>query len=126
MRYGITLISMPDRTLTIPMMYLVSAEFIENSVTPEAFPQVWENVIRPSLETLAKMADEKKLTGGVLAGQRAGAFIIDAQSNEEVGTVLGNLPFWGLIKWNVTPLQSMRSAIERDRKAVEAAKASRR
>ncbi len=126
MRYGITLISMPDRTLTIPMMYLVSAEFIENSVTPEAFPQVWESVIRPSLETLAKMADEKKLTGGVLAGQRAGAFIIDAQSNEEVGTVLGNLPFWGLIKWNVTPLQSMRSAIERDRKAVEAAKASRR
>ncbi len=117
---------MPDRTLTIPMMYLVSAEFIENSVTPEAFPQVWESVIRPSLETLAKMADEKKLTGGVLAGQRAGAFIIDAQSNEEVGTVLGNLPFWGLIKWNVTPLQSMRSAIERDRKAVEAAKASRR
>ena len=45
------------------MMYLVTAEFIENSVTPEAFPQVWENVIRPSLETLAKMADEKKLTG---------------------------------------------------------------
>jgi hypothetical protein len=72
------------------------------------------------------MADEKKLTGGVLVGQRAGAFVIDAQSNEEVGTVLGNLPFWGLIKWSVTPLQSMRSAIERDRKAVEAMKASRR
>jgi hypothetical protein len=117
---------MPDHATTIAMMYLVSAEFIENSVTPEAFPQVWENVIRPSLETLAKMADEKKLTGGVLVGQRAGAFVIDAQSNEEVGTVLGNLPFWGLIKWNVTPLQSMRTAIERDRKAVEAMKASRR
>ena len=126
MRCGITLISILDHATTISMMYLVSAEFIENSVTPEAFPQVWENVIRPSLETLAKMADEKKLTGGVLVGQRAGAFVIDAQSNEEVGTVLGNLPFWGLIKWNVTPLQSVRSAIERDRKAVDAMKASRR
>lgn len=108
------------------MLYLVSGEFIENSVTSEAFPQVWEEVIRPSLESLAKMADEKKLTGGILAGQREGAFIIDAQSNEEVGTILGSLPFWGLVKWHVTPLQTVRSAIERDRKAVERLKASRR
>ncbi len=58
------------------------------------------------------MADEKKLTGGILAGQRAGAFVIDAQSNEEVGTILAGLPFWGLVKWDVKPLQSIRSAIE--------------
>jgi muconolactone delta-isomerase len=61
-----------------------------------------------------------------LAGQRAGAFIIDAQSNEEVGAILADLPFWALVKWDVTPLQSIRSAIERDRKAVEGLKASRR
>ena len=108
------------------MLYLVSGVFIEGSVTSEAFPQVWDQVIRPSLESLAKMADEKKLTGGILAGQRAGAFVIDAQSNEEVGAILAGLPFWGLIKWDVTPLQSIRSAVERDRKAVEALKASRR
>jgi len=108
------------------MLYLVLGEFIENSVTPEAFPQVWEGVIRPSLESLAKMVDEKKLSGGISVGQRAGAFMIEAQSNEELGTILGNLPFWGLVKWNVTPLQSIRSAIERDRKAVEAMKSSRR
>ena len=108
------------------MLYLVSGEFIENSVTPDVFPQVWENVIRPSLETLAKMAEERKLTGGIVAGQRAGAFIIEAQSNEEVGAILAGLPFWGLVTWEVTPLQSIRSAIERDRKAVEAMKASRR
>jgi len=40
--------------------------------------------------------------------------------------LLGNLPFWGLIKWNVAPLQSMRNAIEYDRKVVEAMKASGR
>ena len=110
----------------IEMLYLIRGEFIEGSVTSEAFPQVWEEVIRPSLESIAKMADEKKVTGGILAGQRAGAWIVDAQSNEEVGTILGNLPFWGLVRWDVTPLQSIRSAIERDRKAVEAMKASRR
>jgi muconolactone delta-isomerase len=108
------------------MLYLVRGELIEGSVTPDAFPQVWESVIRPSLESIAKMADEKKLTGGVLVAQRAGAWIVDAQSNEEVDQMLGSLPFWGLLRWNVTPLQSFRSAIERDRKAVEAMKASRR
>ncbi|MGA2462364.1 MAG: muconolactone Delta-isomerase family protein [Candidatus Bathyarchaeia archaeon] len=108
------------------MSYLVTGEFIENSVPPEAFPQVWETVIRPSLESLAKMGDDKKLTGGIFAGQRAGAFVIEVQSNEELDTTLGSLPFWGLIKWNVTPLQTIRGAIERDRKAVERMKASKR
>jgi muconolactone delta-isomerase len=110
----------------IDMLYLVKAELIEGSVTAEAFPQVWETVVRPSLETIAKMADEKKLTGGVLVGQRAGAWIFDAQSNEEVDRMLGSLPFWGLLRWDVTPLGSFRNAIERDRKAAEAMKASRR
>jgi len=108
------------------MLYLVTGRFIEGSVTSAEFPQVWEQAIRPSLESLAKMADEKKLSGGILAGQRAGAFIIEAQSNEEVGAILAGLQFWGLVTWDVTPLQSIRSAIERDRKAVEALKASRR
>jgi muconolactone delta-isomerase len=107
------------------MLYLVRGEMIEGSVTPEAFPQVWESVIRPSLESIAKMVDEKKL-GGTLVGQRAGVWIMDARSNEEVDQMLGSLPFWGLLRWNVTPLQSFRSAIERDRKTVEAMKASRR
>jgi muconolactone delta-isomerase len=108
------------------MLYFVSAELIENSITAEAFPQVFERVIRPSLESLAKMADEKKLTGGILAGQRAGAFIIDAQSNEEVDRILGGLPFWGLLKMSVTPLVSIRTTIERDQRAADAMKASRR
>ena len=105
---------------------LFRPELIENSITAEAFPQVFERVIRPSLESLAKMADEKRLTGGILAGERAGAFVVNAQSNEEVDTMLGELPFWGLVNWNVTPLVPFRSAIEHDRKAAEAMKASRR
>jgi hypothetical protein len=37
---------------------------MENSVTSKRF-QVWEGVMRPSLETFAKLADDKKLTGGI-------------------------------------------------------------
>ena len=50
-------------------------------------------ISRPSLEALSKMVDDKK-TGGVFAGQRMGAFIIDASSHEEVGKILASLPFW--------------------------------
>jgi len=108
------------------MLYLVKAELVENSISAEAFPQVFERVIRPSLELLAKMVDDKKLTGGIPAGQRAGFFIMDAQSNEEVDRVLGGLPFWGLLNMSVTPLVSVRTAIERDQKAADAMKSSRR
>lgn len=75
------------------------------------------SMIRPSLETLSNTADEKK-TGGVFAGQRAGCLILDVSSNEEVGRFLGSLPFFSRLKWNVIPLQSYRSAIGRDSKAL--------
>ena len=101
------------------MLYLVTGEWVEDpTVSAEEFPALWEQMVRPSLEALSKMVDEKK-TGGVFAGQRMGAFIIDASSHEEVGTILASLPFWSRLTWNVTPLQSFRSAIERDRKAME-------
>lgn len=54
------------------MLYLVTGQWIEDpTVSAEEFPAIWEHMIRPSLEALAKMADEKK-TGGVFAGQRSG------------------------------------------------------
>ena len=101
------------------MLYLVTGEWIEDpTVSAEEFPTLWEQMVRPSLEALSKMVDDKK-TGGVFAGQRMGAFIIDASSHEEVGKILASLPFWSRLTWNVTPLESFRSAIERDRRAME-------
>ncbi|MDQ6863987.1 MAG: muconolactone Delta-isomerase family protein [Thermoproteota archaeon] len=83
-------------------------------------------MVRPSLEALSKMADDKKM-GGVFAGQRRGVviMIIDASSHEELGKTLAGLPFWSRLTWNVMPLESYRSAIERDRKAMENLKHSK-
>jgi muconolactone delta-isomerase len=101
------------------MLYLVTGEWVEDpTASGEEFPTLWEQMVRPSLEALSKMVDEKK-TGGVFAGQRMGAFIIDASSHEELGKTLASLPFWSRLTWNVTPLESFRSAIERDRRAME-------
>lgn len=61
-------------------------------------------MVRPSLEALAK---------------RRGIVIIDAPSHEELGKTLASLPFWSRLTWNVEPLESYHSAIERDRRAME-------
>ena len=108
------------------MLYLITGEWVEDpTVSAEEFPALWEQIVRPSLEALSKMADEKK-TGGVYAGQRMGVLILDASSHEDVGRVMASLPFWSRLKWNVTPLESYRSAIERDSKAMENLKSSKR
>ena len=100
------------------MLYLVTGEWIDDPTAGEEFPTLWEHMVRPSLEALSKMADDKKM-GGVFAGQRMGVVIIDASSHEELGKTLAGLPFWSRLTWNVTPLESYRSAIERDRKVME-------
>jgi hypothetical protein len=107
------------------MRFLVSAQYVEVGalLPPEAIGPLSQQVILPSLEMLAKWEQDGKIRGGVNAGARAGAFILDAASNEEVGTLLASLPFWGLVKWDVTPLQSFASTIERDRAAFERAAA---
>ena len=94
------------------------------TVSAADFPKLWEQMVRPSLETLSKMADDKKI-GGVFAGQRRGVVIIDEASHEEVGSISANLPFWSRLGWNVTPLQSYRSTVERDSKSMENLKHSK-
>jgi hypothetical protein len=102
------------------MLYLVTGEWIEDPTDPT----LWEKMVRPSLEILSKTFDDKK-TGGVFAGQRMGAFILDVSSHEEVGSFLASLPFWSRLKWNVMPLESFRSAISRDSKAMENLKSAK-
>lgn len=74
-------------------------------------------VVRPSLEALVRAVDEKKITGGPAAGARETIFILDASSNEEVGTFLRSLPYWRALKWSVTPLQSFCSVLDQDKVA---------
>ena len=107
------------------MLYLVTGEWIEDPTeTAEGFATIWEQMIRPSLEILSKTADDKR-TGGVFAGQRMGVIILDVSSHEEVGSFLASLPFWSRLKWDVTPLESYRSAITRDSKAMENLKSAK-
>lgn len=102
------------------MFFLVKAELVETGplMPPDRLVPFIEKDVLPSLETLSRWEEQGKAKGGVFAGQRAGAFVLEAASTEEVGELLSSLPFWHALRWDVIPLQSTRSTIERERKVL--------
>jgi hypothetical protein len=96
------------------MQYLVEAENIDGLIPMKDVPDYINHIVIPSYEQLIKLESENKIKGGLLAGQRAGAFVMEASSPEDLGKMLRAIPFWGMVKWKVSPLQSLKSALEQD------------
>ncbi len=91
------------------MQYLVTGTYNEPGplLPPEKVVEMVENVVVPSLEIISQMQkDGKMLAGGIHAGSRVGTMIVEAASNEEVDQMIGKIPFWGLLRWTITPLVS--------------------
>jgi hypothetical protein len=101
--------------------YLVAVESVE--VGPLLPPQQVAGIIRtailPTSEALSSLESEGKIRGGVVAGAREAAFILDAESNEEANQILEGLPAWGLAKFKLTPLLSFETRREHDRQVLE-------
>ena len=93
--------------------YLVLGEGAPGLGTPEEGIALLENFVLPTLGQLG--ANDAVLAGGLPVGERALAFIIEAESNAAADEIIRQLPMWSLITWEVTPLQSFggRAAIER-------------
>ena len=96
------------------MQYLVEAENIDGLIPMKDVPDYINHIVIPSYEQLIKWESENKIKGGLLTGQRAGAFVMEAASNDELGKMLKSIPFWGMVKWKITPLLSFKSASEQD------------
>ena len=64
------------------------------------------------------------MAGGVLAGTRTASFIIEVASNDELDQVLEGVPFWGIMKTSVAPLQSFAKRAAQDRKLMEMIKSA--
>ena len=103
------------------MRYLVTAENVE--VGPLLPPQQVAGLIRtavlPTVEALARLEEEGKVRGGVVAGARAAAFVLEADSHDEASQILMGLPNWGVSKVQLTPLQSFETRLEHTRQALE-------
>src|SRR5271157_3207144 len=102
------------------MWYFVKGEFVEENIAGKPILEnfSWiEMIVHSSLEMLDKWMQDKKLYGGIIAGERVGVFMLEASSNEEVGRMLRSLPFWSALRWTVSPIQSFDSSVERDKEA---------
>jgi len=88
-------------------LYLVSGSGGPGFKSPKEIIMVLEKGILPTFEALAKLQKDKKiLAGGLPVGDRAFVFIVKASSNHEVDMMLRQLPAWGVLNWEVTPLES--------------------
>lgn len=103
------------------MRFLVTGEAIDVGpvLPPAQVAQLVENVVNPSLEMITQWEQQGKATGGIHVGERHGILLIDADSPEEVHTMLAGLPFWGVTRWQVQPLVSIRTAIDQNRQNIQ-------
>lgn len=104
------------------MQYLVTGEFVDPGplLPPDQFVGMMHQAILPSHDVVTNLMSEGKIVaGGYAVGERAGAFIFDVESNEELDALLQNLPYWGLLKIKATPLETVEGRSERDRQLTE-------
>jgi hypothetical protein len=105
------------------MKYLVFGSGGPGFASPKEAAQVLKEVILPSFDMLLKLEAEKKiLAGGLPVGDRAFVFIVEATSNDEVDQLLRNIPMWGSLDWEVTPLQTFAGRADMERAAIKALK----
>jgi muconolactone delta-isomerase len=104
------------------MQYLVTMNFVEPGplLPPEQMVGMMRSAILPTLETLERLDSEGKiLGGGHPVGERAVAFIVEAESNDELDVLLHELPAWGVLKTAVTPLRHFGDRLETERQFTE-------
>jgi len=102
------------------MKYLVIGSDGPGFASPEEAVEILETAVLPSFDVFIKLEKQKKiLAGGLPVGDRAFVFIVDAASNEELDHLLQDIPLWGVLKWEVTPLQTFAGRAAYEREAVK-------
>jgi len=98
------------------MRFLVTMESVDAAglAPPQETAAVIEQAVIPTLKALAEMEKAGKLKGGIMAGRRGGAMIIDADSPEALSDTLRMLPIWGFSEIDVVPLESWDHRIQGD------------
>ncbi len=91
------------------MQYLVQMKLASSArpTTPQDAVAFIEQFIFPTLEICKRLEDEKKiLAGGPVGGAIALAFVIKAESIQELDELIESLPIWPRMETTVTPLTS--------------------
>ena len=109
------------------MRYLVRAAEGPSFTSVEEMIPILKDVVLPGLDAVADLETKKTIVaGGLPVGERALVFIIEAPSNEDLDVMLQKIPLWGLLTWEVTPLQGFKARADHERAFVAGAKKGRR
>jgi hypothetical protein len=104
------------------VQYLVTQEFVDPGplLPPDRFLGMLRSAVLPGHEALINLKSEGKvIAGGFPVGERAIAFIVEADSPEELDALLLEIPFWVITKTKVTPLQDFEARRDLDRQGAE-------
>ena len=104
------------------MQYLVRMDFVDPGplLHIQQYAGMMRQAVLPGHETLQTLKSEGRiLAGGFPVGERAVAFIIEADSPKELDELLQFIPFWGIVKTKVTPLQDFEARHDQDRQGTE-------
>ncbi len=93
------------------MLFLVIGDNIDPGylLPPDQTMQALEQAVVPSFQMLAQWEQQGRAKGGIFAGERAGGFVLEADSFEELDSMMNHLPFYGLVKWQIKPLMTFQS-----------------
>ncbi|MGB2693447.1 MAG: muconolactone Delta-isomerase family protein [Thermodesulfobacteriota bacterium] len=97
------------------MKYLVIGNEGPGFFSSEEAIEMLENIVLPAFDELEELETEGALVGGVPVGERAFAFIIEAESHEDVDRTLRSMPIWNMLEWEVTPLLDFESRAQQER-----------
>jgi muconolactone delta-isomerase len=104
------------------MQYLVTMHLVDPGplLAPHQLLGMYRTAVLPGHEALIDLRSEGKiLAGGYPVGERAIAFIAEADSPKELDSLLLGIPFWGITKTKVTPLQDFEDRRDQNRQAAE-------
>jgi muconolactone delta-isomerase len=104
------------------MQYLVRMDFVDpGPLLPiQQFAGMMRQAVLPGHEALQSLKSEGRiLAGGFPVGERAIAFIVESDSPKELDELLEFIPFWGICKTKVTPLQAFEDRHDQDLRATE-------
>ena len=104
------------------MQYLVTQELVDPGpmLPPDRFLGMLRSAVLPGHEALINLKSEGKvIAGGFPVGERAIAFIAEADSPKELDSLLMEIPFWGIVKTKVTALQAFEDRRDQDRQFAE-------
>ncbi len=79
--------------------------------SPNLPPPVAMGLAKRTFQILASRQEPRIVANYPFAGERAGIFIVDVNSGEELQEVIGKLPFAGIVKAEVHPIGSMEASI---------------